>query len=188
MLPFDAEVLASFFTLYNRTVWPAQILAVVLALAALWLILSPRRGGGRVPGLLLAAGWLWCGAVFFLLHFASLDFMAPVYGWVFILQGVLLLWSLGLRRGVLRFRGGAVGWVGLALAVFALFGLPALTALTEAGWQSARIVGLAPGPTAVFSLGLLLMREGRRPWHLLVIPLLWIAVAGATAWALYAPG
>jgi len=187
VLPFDAEVLASFFTLYNRAVWPAQILAVLLALAALWFCLSPRHGGGRVPGLLLAAGWLWCGAVFFLQHFARLDFMAPVYGWVFILQGVLLLWSLGWRRGVLRFRASAFGWAGLALAVFALLGLPAISALTEAGWQSARIVGLAPGSTAVFTLGLLLLGEGRPPWHLLLIPLLWTGIAGATGWSLTLP-
>lgn len=166
MLAFDAEVLDSFFALYNRAVWPAQILAVALALTALWLCLARRQGRGRVAGLILAAGWFWCGIVFHLRHFASLDFMAPVYGAVFVLQGVLLLWSLGWRQGSLGFYGRTLHWAGLVLAVCALLGLPTASLLTEAGWQSARIVGLAPGPTAVFTLGLLLMSDGRRPWQI----------------------
>ena len=94
MFPFDAEVLASSYALYNAAVWPAQVFALALALTAVWLTLSPRRWGGRAIGTILAAGWLWCGFVFFLQHFARLDFMAPVYGWAFVVQAMLLLWAL----------------------------------------------------------------------------------------------
>jgi len=38
MLPFTADVLFSSFALYNKALWPAQILAFALALAAVLLL------------------------------------------------------------------------------------------------------------------------------------------------------
>ena len=54
-------------------------------------------------------------------------------------------------------------------------------------WIFTRVVGLAPGPTAVFTLGMLLLCAGRTPLHLAVLPLLWTLIAGATAWVLAIP-
>src|SRR3546814_3208137 len=70
----------------------------MLALAALWLAVAPRPWSRRAVGVILAAGWLWCGLVFFLSHWAQLDFMAPVYGGAFLLQAALLLFAPTLRR------------------------------------------------------------------------------------------
>ena len=42
----------------------------------------------------------------------------------------------------------------------------------------------APGPTAVFTLGVLLPAEGRTPLHLTALPVLWSLIAGVTAWEL----
>lgn len=184
MFPFDAEVLASSTAQYNAAVWPGQPIALALALAALWLAVTPRRWSARVAGAVLAAGWLWCGLVFFLRHWAQLDFMAPVYAAAFLLQAALLLVLLAGRRRVFRAPSAAVGIAGLALAVLALFGLPLISGLGEAGFAAARIVGLAPGPTVLFTLALLLLLEGRPPWLLLPIPLLWCAVAAVTGWTL----
>jgi hypothetical protein len=44
--------------------------------------------------------------------------------------------------------------------------------------------GVAPAPTAVFTLGMLLLTAGKAPVHLAVIPLLWSLGGGATAWIL----
>jgi len=184
MFPFDAEVLASSYAQYNAAVWPAQAVALVLALAALWLAVEPRPWGGRAIGALLAAAWLWCGLVFHLVHFAQLDFMAPVYGWAFVLEAVLLLAVMTLRGAPLAFVPDPAGLTGFALAAAALFGLPLVSGLGEAGFASARILGVAPGPTALFTLGLLMMTKVRLRWLLMVLPLLWCGVAGVQAWAL----
>src|SRR3546814_17783165 len=93
MFPYDAEVLASSYRLYNTAIWPAQPVALMLALAALWLAVAPRPWSRRAVGVILAAGWLWCGLVFFLSHWAQLDFMAPVFGGAFLLPAVLLLFA-----------------------------------------------------------------------------------------------
>ncbi len=187
MFPFDAEVLAALYAGYNAEVWPAQVFALALALAAVWLSLAPRRGGGRAIGLILAAGWLWCALVFFLGHLAPFDFMAPLYGGVFLLQAALVLWALVWRQRPPASQPDAFGAAGLVLAFLAIVGLPLVSGLGEAGFAAARIVGLAPGPTVVLTLALLLLVEGRPPWALAAVPFLWCAVAAVTGWALAVP-
>ena len=187
MLPFTADILFSSFEQYNRALWPLPILAFALALVIVRLTLRPARHGARVIGALMALAWLWIGVGYHFLHFAAIDFAAPLYGVLFIVQGLLFAWT-GVVRATLAFRFGAdlFGWSGLALALAALVAWPLADGLLH-GWQSVRVVGLAPGPTAVFTLGMLLLMAGRSPLHLAVIPLLWSLVAGATAWLLSIP-
>jgi len=187
MFPFDAEALDSSYALYNAAVWPAQAVALALALIAVWLSVWPRRGAGRAVGVLLAAGWLWCGLVFFPRYLAQLDFMAPVYGWAFVTQAGLLLWALVWRPLRPRAPARAAGVAGLALAFLAVCGLPLVSGLGEAGFAAARVVGIVPGPTVIFTLALLLLAEGRVPRLLLIVPLLWCGVAAVTGWALGVP-
>jgi hypothetical protein len=184
MLPFTAEILFSSFEQYNRALWPLPILALALALAVILLTLLPVRHGARAIGALMALAWLWVGVGYHFLHFATIDFSAPVYGVFFVAQGLLLAWT-GVVRGRLGFRFNAdlFGWCSLAVAIVAL-AWPLADGLSGHGWQSMRVVGLAPGPTAAFTLGLLLLTTARTPLHLAIIPLLWTLVAGATAWVL----
>ena len=187
MLPFTAETLFSSFEQYNRALWPLPILAVALALAIILVTLRPVRGGDRAIGALVALAWLWIGVGYHFLHFAAIDFAAPLYGALFVLEGLLLAWTgvvrgnarLPLRRRPVRLgRPRARDRRGARLAARRLWGH---------GWQSLRVAVLAPGPTAAFTLGLLLLTGGRTPLHLAVIPLLWTLVAGATAWILAIP-
>jgi len=187
MFPFDAEVLTSTYRLYNAAVWPAQPAALALALAALWLAVAPRAWSARAVGLVLAAGWAWCGLIFFLRHWSQLDFMAPVYAGAFLVQAALLLILLVWRRRTFSAAGDAAGIAGLVLAGLAIFGLPLLSGLGEPGFAAARIAGLAPGPTAAFTLALLPALEGRPPWLLVPVPLLWGGVAAVTGWMLGVP-
>lgn len=188
MLPFTADVLFSSFEPYYGALWPLPILAPGLALALVLLTLRPVRHGDRAIGLLLALAWVWLGAGYFMAYFAAIDFAAPGYGLLFVLEGLLLAWA-GVIRGRLAFRftGDLFGWGGLVLALAAALAAPLGDALMGHGWGSARVVGLAPGPTAVFTLGMLLLEAGRTPLHLAVIPLLWTLVAGATAWIVGIP-
>ena len=187
MLPFDAEVLASSYTEYNAAIWPAQAVALLLALAALWLAAAPRSWNGRAIGGLLVCAWLWCGVVYFFQHFARYDFLAPVYGWAFLAEAALLVWGLLWRAPRIAVRPSAAGLAGFALALAAVLLLPLISGLGEAGFASARLAGVAPGPTAALTLGLLVLMEGRRRWLLMILPLAWCAVAGIQAWALNLP-
>jgi hypothetical protein len=133
MLPFTAEILFSSFEQYNRALWPLPLVALALALAVILLTLRPVRGGDRAIGALLAAAWVWIGVGYHYLHFAAIDFAAPLYGAFFVLEGLLLAWT-GVARGRLAFRFGAdlFGWTGLALAIAAALAWP------SPGWRQAR--------------------------------------------------
>lgn len=187
MLPYTAEIFFSSFEQYNRALWPLPLLAFALGVAGLLLTFRPARHGDRAIAAALAAAWLWTGYGYHYLHFATINFAAPIYAALFILEGLLLVWTGVVRdRIAFRFRPDVVGWSGLILALAGLLAWPLADGLAY-GWAGVRLVGLAPGATAVFTLGMLLLTERRTPLHLALMPLLWTLVAGATAWILAVP-
>lgn len=188
MLPYTPEVLYAFLDGYNAALWPAQLLAYFLALAALWLAWRPTPSSGRTLSLLLAFAWGVCGGVFHLQHFQSINIFSQYFGPVFLLQALLLLWT-GVIRGRLAFAARESGELGRAgvLILVALVAVPFLGGLAGHGWSPGAIVGLAPAPTLLFTLGLLLLCTGRTPRHLLLLPLVAAAIGGAEAWLLRLP-
>lgn len=188
MLSFTAEVLSSLLEAYNRAIWPAQLVACALTLAVVWLSLA-RRPRGRLAdwltGAVLAAAWGWTGAVFHLQHFAGINFMAPFYGAAFIAEALLVAGWTAWRGGLApQARADLEGRAGLGLLAFALAGYPLLAVMAGEGIASAPVVGLAPGPTAVLTLALLLLARRPAPLSLAVVPVLWTLLAGWTAWEL----
>ncbi|MDH3701575.1 MAG: DUF6064 family protein [Alphaproteobacteria bacterium] len=188
MLPFTPEVFFSLFAQYNATIWPMQIVAYVLGLLAVFLTLRPRRDAGRLIAAILSGFWLWIGIVYHIMFFATINFAAPVFGVVFIVQGLLLAWT-GVMKGQLefRFRGDLSGWIGLGFAVFAMAAYPLLGLFAGHVWPRAPIFGVAPCPTTIFTLGLLLLSARRVPLSLLAIPVLWSLVGGSASWLLGVP-
>jgi membrane associated rhomboid family serine protease len=72
---------------------------------------------------------------------------------------------------------------GMALFLYALVLHPLIAPLTGRPWTQAEIFGLAPDPTAVATLGMLLT-AGRPLWLLFVIPVLWCVLTGLTLWTM----
>lgn len=178
-LLFSPRTYYRLFELYNEAVWPAHIAAAACAVAIALLI---RRGDTRGANVILAAAWLWIAIAFHLDRYAAINWAATYIAALFALQAALLLWT-GTIRGKLTVAPNAVG---VALFAFAVLLQPALGAVAGRSWTQAEIFGLAPDPTAVATLGILLMTR-RTPWHLLVIPLLWCAFTGLTLWAMETP-
>ena len=63
---------------------------------------------------------------------------------------------------------------------------PLLAPLLGRPWTQAEIFGIAPDPTAVAAIGVLLLAKGRIAF-LLVLPLLWCAITALTLWTMEAP-
>jgi hypothetical protein len=181
MLPFDAGSLFGAFAYYHMAFWPLPWLALASSAATL---LLAARGFARAALLLLAAGWIWVGAAWHIATFAGLNFAAPIYGALFILQGVLLAWAATSGQTSLRFRRRPRDWAGLGLAVTALAGYPLLDLLSGVAWPAVRLPGSDPCPTALFTLGVLLLAEGRSAAGLMMLPALWTLAAGATGWVI----
>ena len=90
MLPYTAEILFASFAQSNAGLWPLPLLALLLTVAVIVLTLRPVPVGNRIVAATLAAGWLWIGVGYHMQLFARLNFMAALYGALFVLEGLLL--------------------------------------------------------------------------------------------------
>ena len=188
MLPFTPEVFFANMAQYNEAIWPAQTVAYVLGLVVVLLLFRPTSWSSRLIAALLAGAWIWIGTVYHLKHFATINFAAPLFGLAFIVEGLLIAWSgVATRRITFRFRADAAGWTGLALVTFAMAVYPFLGWLAGHAWPRGAVFGVAPCPTTIFTMGLLLLTEGRTPPHLAIIPVLWSLVGGSAVWLLSVP-
>ena len=186
-LLFSPRTYYRLFEIYNAAIWPAQILAVGLGLA-IWALLGRAASRGRVFSTILAGCWLWVAIAFHAHRFATIHTAAVYFAWAFGLEAALLIW-MGIVRGRLVFGRPAdvASRAGLWIFLFALMVEPLVGPLLGRSWRQVEIFGVAPDPTAIATLGLLLLAEGRRRWTLFVIPVLWCAITGATLLAMKAP-
>ena len=186
-LLFSPRTYYRLFELYNLAVWPWHIACVALGLTvlALWL-----RGGawhGRAIAMILAACWLWVAWAYLLLRYETINWAARYFAVGFAIEAALLVWS-GLIRDGLRLRRAwdAATIAGLGLFCLALFAWPLIGLSLGRPVVQAEVFGVAPDPTVAATLGVLLAAERTR-WKLLVIPLLWCAISGATLWTMQSP-
>ena len=170
------------FELYNRAIWPAQLLALALGFAILLLLrrAEPRRA--RLITAILALSWLWIGIGFHAHRYATLTWSARYFAWGFGVEAALLLWA-ALRGRIVFERRPA----GLAIFLFALVVPTLIGPLLGRTWRQVEVFGVAPDPTAVATRGIRLLAAGRLRWELLMLPLLWCAFSGATLLSMHAP-
>ncbi|MES2958676.1 MAG: DUF6064 family protein, partial [Pseudomonadota bacterium] len=193
-LLFSARTYYRLFELYNADVWPAQLLTSGLGLL-LWVALRQgRRAARRAAFALLAMAWLWVAWGFHWQRFAGINWAATWYAAAFGVEAVLLLACAlrGPQPDQPALRDGA-GKFGMALLLTALLVQPLLGALLGRSWLQAEVFGLAPDPSVLATLGVLLLqtprRCARRPalaWLLWPIPLLWCALTGMTLATMHA--
>jgi hypothetical protein len=178
LIPTLPELLA-IFERYNLAIWPMQVLAYALGLAALSLAIKPSRYSSRTIAGILSFLWLWIGVVFYPLYFAPAYPLASP-GVLFIMQGALFLATVVVPRLSFGFRGGIYGVAGLLFVAYAMIGYPVVGYLLGHIYPQSPPFGLAPCPTTAFTFGLLLLTDKRVPAFFLIIPLL-AALGAVTA-------
>ena len=188
-LMFSPRIYWRLFESVNEAWWPAQLLFVGVPLA--WLAWRHRRADERADlalrgaALFLAVCW-WIVAWFFLqLRYAPINWAASGFAVAFALQGVALL-SLALSGHVLGEERAARQCMGIALVLWGLLGHPLLAPSSGRAWTQAEVFGLAPDPTAIGTLGFLLLLNAqtftvrlllRLLWF---VPMAWCALSAAT--------
>jgi hypothetical protein len=173
---------------HNEAVWPAQILTLGLGLLIIALLRRPGAWQGRFVSANLATLWAWVAWAFFWKRYVTINWAAIYAVPLFALEALLLAW-IGVIRGGLTFRlsRDAPGILGIALFILSLSLYPMIAPLVGRGWPQAEIFGVAPDPTVIATLGLLLLTEGRPRWELLAVPVLWCVISGATLLAMGSP-
>ncbi len=190
-LMFSPRIYWRLFESLNAQAWPAQPLIVGVALA--WAGLGARREIGASAARLALGGvalaWLAAAGLFFAQRYAPINWAAAYATPAFVLQALGLL--------ALAALGGVAGHVdttrhraGLALLLWALLVYPLSAGLAGRPWLQAEVFGLAPDPTAIGTLGLLLLLRGdtaaartglRALW---LLPWLWCVTSAATLWTM----
>ncbi|MEQ8344963.1 MAG: DUF6064 family protein [Sneathiellaceae bacterium] len=189
-LLFGPQVYWRLFQLANQAAWPLQVATTLFGLALLALLARP---GGlslpwthRVAAGGLAALWIHTGWAFLLHRYVPVNWAAGYAVPLFALQAALLL---GLAAVPGRLRVPAVWWprraVGTVLLAHGVVVHPLLAMAAGRPLRQSEVFGIAPDPTAIGTLGLLVAAVPGWPGALcLVLPLAWCLASAATLLAL----
>ncbi len=178
--PFTVAQFLEVFGIYNQAVWPMQIVFYLAALLVALLILKRYPISDRAISLVLSFFWLWMGIVYHLVFFSSINPVARIFGGVFILQGVFLLYQ-GVIKNKMDFSRTS-GWylyLGFFFMVFGTVIYPFLGYLFGHSYPNSPTFGL-PCPTTIFTIGTFLVAR-KIPRYLMIIPVLWTLVGSMAA-------
>lgn len=187
-LLFSPRTYLRLHELYNVEIWPAQLVAFGLGIAILALVRRDGPWPARIIALILASCWIWVAWAFHLRRYATINWAAVYFAAAFLIEALLLArMVITLGRPWFAPHQSMAQHAGLCMLLFALVAQPAVGRLVGRTWAQSEFFGVAPDPTAVATLGVLLLADDRAHWSLLVIPLLWCAISGGFHWALGSP-
>jgi hypothetical protein len=187
-MPFTRQEFFEVFATYNLAKWPLPVLAYLLGTAAFGLSFRGSRTATALVSAVLALMWLVNGLGYHWLYFAPVNPIARGFAVLFAAQAVLLLTAPVLWPDFrIAARRDARTAAGLGLALFALLVYPTWGRLAGHHYPAVPVFGLAPCPTTIFTIGLLLLGTWRAARWLLVIPAVWAVIGGSAAVLLGVP-
>lgn len=176
-LLFSPDTYWRLFETTNAALWPLPLLAAPLLVVLFAWAATGRRLPGIALALALGVSWVVVSEAFLAARYEPINWAVAYVRPIFIVEAALLA-TLGLRlwfpaTGVRLWVGG--GLIALA-AAYPLVGLAAGRPLSEA-----EVFAVAPDPTAIATLGVLL--AARPSWAggiLAAVPILWLVVSAVT--------
>lgn len=180
--PFTISDFLAVFAAYNAAIWPFHLVAYGLGLMVLTAVARPRPDAVRLAFAALAILWVFTGIGYHLMFFATINPIAPAFAAFFVLQGILLLAS-AIRPGDLRLEleHDLPSIAGLVTIAYALAIYPVLGIWAGHGLMAGPMFGVAPCPTTIFTLGVLMIARGTWVIWLSVIPIMWSLIGLAAA-------
>jgi hypothetical protein len=180
-LPFTPEQFFEIFKNYNLTIWPFQIILVLLALVIVSLSLKTIKNGDIIINGILAFLWLWIGIVYHLTFFSVINKGAYVFGVLNIVQGLIFLYAGVLKHKLsYEYKPDLYHITGIIFILFALIIYPVIGYLSGHSYPKQPTFGL-PCPTTIFTFGILLLSKIKIPKYILIIPLLWSIIGFSAA-------
>lgn len=146
------------------------------------------RASGILVTTILSFFWLINGSGYHWAYFSEINPTAYAFGVAFIAQPALVGIS-PLIFGAIAFRveREARSVTGLLLVAFAMAVYPLWGLMAGHSYPAVPVFGVAPCPTTVFTIGILLLVDWRKAWRLLIIPALWGVIGGSAAVLLNVP-
>lgn len=179
-----ADTYLRLFERLNTSFWPWHVTTLFIGVIVFLLVLGGRE---KLAWPLLGSMWALVGVQFHGQFFVELNWAAVYFGWGFIAQGALLsLLLFRSERNTARHSDRLRRWLGAVVIGFSVLGFPFLSPIFNRSWYQAEVFGVAPDPTCLFTLGIMLMSK-HRAWWLMPLPILWCVLSAAIAYALYLP-
>lgn len=176
-LPFTTDQFLQLFELYNQSIWPAQLIAYLFGVSAVFLILRNKKAYNTLINMILGLFWIWMGALYHILFFSGINPAAYIFGILFTLQGILFI-SHNFTRHKIRFafRKNLYGVIGGLFILYAMIGYPILGYFLGHTYPQSPVFGVAPCPTTIFTFGFLLWTKDKVPYWILIIPGFWALI------------
>lgn len=179
-LPFTTEQFLQVFSNYNLTIWPLQILFILLAVICVILIFRNSAYSNAIVPVILAFFWLWMGVIYHIIYFSKINSAAYLFGGIFVLEAVLIIYFSIVRKKIeLVYNKDIFSYTGVILIIFALAIYPLTGFFIGHIYPASPTFGL-PCPTTIFTFGILLFNKGKLPVGLIIIPVIW-SLIGFTA-------
>jgi hypothetical protein len=181
-VPFTIEQFLGVFVAYNAAIWPTQIVAYAVGLIAIAAVWSGRPIASRLAPSVLALMWVLNGIGYHYLYFSTINPAAKLFAALFVVQAILFAAGAMAANGM-RFEIGRDlrSFSGVAVIAYAMLIYPILGILAGHGLLAGPMFGVAPCPTTIFTIGMLLLARGKSVVWLSIIPLLWSLVGLAAA-------
>jgi hypothetical protein len=187
MLPFTREQFFEVFAAYNQAIWPAQVVAYLLAGACLLAVLVNRRFARKFSLAVLAVLWVWTAIAYHWLQFATVNPAAVAFAILFLVQAIVLALFATRRAEAEVEISPRRRWSGWTLIAYATVVYPLLGLLSGHVYPATPTFGVTPCPLVIFTFGLLLIMRSRLRWSLLIIPVVWAVIGGSAAFLLDVP-
>jgi hypothetical protein len=179
-LPFTTVQFFNIIENYNSTVFPLQLILILLGIVCLFIFHSGLSTKNKLIGTYLGILWIWIGLVYHLLFFTAINKAAFLFGGLFILQGLFILYStLGKNRLIFVFTLQTKDFLGYFFILYGLIIYPLISYFVEGSIGRTIVMGL-PCPSTIFTFGFFILAGNKFPKYLLIIPFLW-AIVGLSA-------
>ena len=180
MFPFTLQEFFNMIASYNTAYWPLPLVTYALGILAAILAWLKSDYASKTAASILALFWLWTGIVFYGFWMSQLSRSSFVFSVLFVIQAVLLVWAGVMQRNLsFNARADIYGLIGGLAILYGMAGYPVIEFFLNRGYPQTLILGMAPCPTTVFTLGMLMWSDSPTPRRVLVIPVSYAIVGGA---------
>jgi hypothetical protein len=176
-LSLDLDQMMYVFASYNPAIWPMQVFAYLAGFVALYSASKQTRWSNNIASAMLSFFWIWTGVVFCIFFWAPTYPTAYAFGVLFLAQGLVFLLSTFNPTLSFRAQRNQFTLIGGLFIAYAMVGYPLVGYLLGHTYPRSLPFGLVPCPTAVFTLGFLMMTDKKIPRYVLAIPVIWSVCA-----------
>jgi len=179
-LPFSTVQFFNVIEKYNLTIFPFQLIILLLGIVCLFFLHSKSPVKDKLIGVYLGILWIWIGVVYQLVNFTVINKAAFLFGGIFILQGLFILFNtFGKNSLNFTFTLHKKDYLGYFFILYGLLIYPIFSFIIEGSFERTILIGL-PCPSTIFTFGFFILASNKFPKYLLIIPSLW-AVVGLSA-------